>query len=111
MKDITQEAIGFDTYYDDSSNPVKEVDRDKIPEFRDFIIKDVYCLGAAAAVLVTGLPNHPVHNVLIENADITAKRGIHLVCAEDITFKNVIVHTPEKAPLSERSVKNIVFKH
>ena len=110
MKDITQEAIGFDTYYDDSSNPLKSVDRDKIPEFRDFIIKDIYCLGASAAVLVTGLPTHPVHNIVIENAEITAKRGIHLVCAEDITFKNVLVHTPEKSPLSERSVKNILFK-
>lgn len=110
MKDITQEAIGFDTYYDDSSNPLKAVDRDKIPEFRDFIIKDIYCLGASAAVLVTGLPTHPVHNIVIENAEITAKRGIHLVCAEDITFKNVLVHTPEKLPLSERTVKNILFK-
>jgi len=110
MKDITQEAIGFDTYYDDSSNPVKNVDKDKIPEFRDFIIKDIYCLGAGAAALVTGLPSHPIHNVLIENAEITAKRGIHLVCAEDITFKNMTVHTAEKTPLSERSVKNIIFK-
>jgi DNA sulfur modification protein DndE len=111
MKDITEEAIGFDTYYDDASNSLKSVDKDKIPEFTDFTIKDIYCLGASAAVMITGLPDHPVHNIVIENAQITSRRGIHIECAENITFKNVKIHTPEKNPLTEKSVKNINFVH
>jgi hypothetical protein len=61
--------------------------------------------------MITGLPDHPVHNIVIENAQITSRRGIHIECAENITFKNVKIHTPEKNPLTEKSVKNINFVH
>jgi hypothetical protein len=58
---------------------------------------------------MTGMPDHPIHNIVIENATITAKRGIHLKSVVSITFKNIIVHTPENPPLTEAAVKDVIF--
>ena len=110
MKDITTDAIGFDTYYEkDSTSAVKLDPLYRVPEFKDFFIKDICCLNAGTAIAMTGMPDHPIHNIVIENATITAKRGIHLKSVVSITFKNIIVHTPENPPLTEAAVKDVIF--
>jgi polygalacturonase len=61
MRDIVNEAVLFDTYYEnvpagavrDGSGPKPT---DKVPEFRDFHISQVYCSGAKTAIAITGLP-------------------------------------------------------
>ena len=134
MKDIVNEAILFDTHYEnhpisvrhrtthdatwfathtednpaDVPGPPVET-ATKVPEFRDFLISEIYCEGAATAVSITGLPHHPIHHITIQNSIITAQRGFHATDAEDILLKNVQIHTPESPPITLKDTSNIQF--
>ena len=113
MQDIVNDAILFDTHYDNtpvSASTLKApLSRDpgKTPEFRDFLIRDVYCLGAGTAISITGLPQHPIHQGRMENIAITARRGIHVTQAADIVLKNVVVTTPETPAMTSKATSNI----
>jgi DNA sulfur modification protein DndE len=112
MKDILNEAILFTTFYDNTptSNAAVKVplsrDPAKTPEFKDFHISDIYCLGARSAISITGLPQRPVHGITIERAVITAKRGLSVTDAKDITLHQVKINASE-APLTEKNTSNI----
>jgi polygalacturonase len=131
MRDIANEAILFDTHYanhpisvrhrttqdaswfathteDNAPSPPVEV-ATKIPEFRDFLISDIYCVGAKTAISMTGLPQHPIHGITIRNAIITADKGFHATQATDILLKNVQIHTPESPAVSLQDTANIQF--
>jgi hypothetical protein len=84
-------------------------DPGKTPEFRDVLIRDVYCLGASSAIDITGLPGHPIHQVRFENVAITAKRGFHAAEASDIVLQNVKITTPESPPVTQKNTSNIQF--
>ena len=115
MRDIVNDAILFDTHYDNtpvSAAAVKAVlprDQAKTPEFHGFVISDVSCLGAGTAISITGLPQHPIHQVRIENVTIAAKRGFHAAQAADITLKNVKIVTPESPPATQKDTSNVQF--
>jgi polygalacturonase len=115
MKDIVREAILFDTFYDNTPVSAATVqvalDRDpaKTPEFRDFYIRDVYCSGAGSAVAITGLSQQPVHQITIEHAVITAKKGFRATDAADITLKQVRINTPETPAVVQKNTRNIRF--
>lgn len=114
MKDIIEEAVLFDTYYEDV--PAGKVakgtlrisgNNDKIPEFTDFYIKNITCKGAAAAMFFRGLPEMPVHDIHFENVTIEAKEGVSGECIKDIEFKNVKLITVEKPAIATGLLKNI----
>jgi len=113
MRDIAGGAIDFNTFYDNTpvSNAKAAVplprDASKTPEFRDIRISDVYCLGAGAAISLTGLRQQPLHAITIERAEITAKRGFSAVDARDITLKGVKIHNLEGPPVTEKNTLNI----
>jgi polygalacturonase len=113
MRDIAGGAIDFNTVYDNTpvSNARVTVpllrDAAKTPEFRDFRISDIYCLGAGAAISLTGLRQQPLHAITIERAEITAKRGFRAVDARDITLKGVKIHNSEGLPVTEKNTSNI----
>jgi polygalacturonase len=115
MKDIVNEAITFDTFYDNTpvsaatnKTPLSR-DPEKTPEFRDFFIRDIYCHGAGSAIAITGLPQQPVHQIAIERAIITAQRGFRATDAADITLKQVKINTPEMPAISQKNTRNIQF--
>jgi len=97
MKDIVDEAILFDTYYDGSGpgegTPSKDftgqaVD-EKTPIFQYFYIDSVYCDGAMQAIRVAGLPEMPVHDVTISDCYVRADKGFESSYATGFTLKNV----------------------
>ena len=93
MKDIVNEAISFDTYYEDlqvgrTLDTTGRI-RDKIPEFRDFHISNIVCNGAKSAIYINGLPEMPVHKIFFENMSITANAGANFNASADIELKNV----------------------
>jgi DNA sulfur modification protein DndE len=99
MKDIVNEAIAFDTFYEDvppgkNKEEVKTVLRDKTPVFRNFYISNVYCNGAATAIAITGLPEMPVSKIHFENVTISSKQGYSYKDATEIDFKKVKIITP-----------------
>ncbi|RYZ20497.1 MAG: DUF386 family protein [Chitinophagaceae bacterium] len=99
MTDIQKEAISFDTYYEDvvagkDAKDVKTTATDKVPDFRDFHISNVYCRGAKTAVSITGLPYAPVQKINFTNVVIAANKGYVAKDAKDIMFKNSKVILP-----------------
>ncbi len=113
MKDIANEAILFDTFYDNapvSAATVKAApnrDPAKTPEFRDFTIHDVYCAGAGSAIAMTGLPQQPLHQITIEHSIITARRGFRATDAADITLKQVKINAAESPAVVQKNTRNI----
>jgi polygalacturonase len=113
MKDIVNEAILFDTFYDNTpasaaaGKAAPDRDAAKTPEFRDFLIRDITCLGAGSAIAITGLPQQPVHQITIERATLTTRRGFRATNAADITLKQVKLNTPETPPVVEKDTRNI----
>jgi polygalacturonase len=113
MKDIVNQAIVFDTYYENTPVSAAAVrtprskDAAKVPEFTDFHISDVYCHGAGEAISLRGLPQQPVHRIMIENSVIEARKGVHATDAADITLSNVRIVTPETPILTEKHTSGI----
>lgn len=99
MSDIANEAISFDTYYEDvpagkEKDEVRTTLRDKTPVFEDFHISNVYCRGAKTAIAIQGLPEMPVHKIYFDNVTISSEEGYSNKNAKDISFKNVKIILP-----------------
>lgn len=111
MKDIVGEAILFDMYYAAVDPvPLKGEKRDapkvemlpvteETPVFRNFDIKDVVCDGASKAVFIRGLPELAISNINLQNLTISAKEGIDIQEAKNITLGNVKLIVASGEPL------------
>lgn len=111
MRDIVNEAILFDTYYEDvpagATKTASTALRDKTPDFRDFHISNVYCNGAKASISITGLPEMPVHKIYFDNITISSQKGFIATDAADLDLKKVKIFTPDDPVYNLTSVKNI----
>jgi polygalacturonase len=101
MKDIINEAINFDTYYEDvvagkNKDEVKTTLRDKTPVFKGFYLSNIVCNNAKTAISITGLPEMPVSKIHLENVTISSKEGYVNKDAKDINFKKVKIITPKE---------------
>jgi DNA sulfur modification protein DndE len=79
------------------------------PQFRNFWIKNIVCQGAATGILVRGLPEMPIKNIHIENANLTCTEGLVCVEAENIQLKNVGLFTQEKRVMQVQNSKMITL--
>jgi polygalacturonase len=90
MRNIVHEAISFDTWYEDvPAGTIKQTSQaipDKTPEFTAFHISNIVCEGAKAAIVITGLPQLPVHDIYFNNISITADKGITATDAATLHF-------------------------
>ena len=77
MKDIVEEAILFNTYYENLKGNVKpaKVD-DRTPIFKNIFIDSIYCNGARTAVFADGLPEMPIQDINITNSYFSSERGL-----------------------------------
>ena len=115
MREIVNEAILFDTGYENvpaSASKLKPAAEkaapsEKLPEFKEFLIRNIVCSGAQTAISITGLPGQHVHHLRIENSVISAKRGLHAAYADDITLKNVKLITPENPAVETSNTERI----
>jgi polygalacturonase len=94
MANIKDEAILFDTYYEDVpagklADTSKPTAQDKVPEFRDFHISNVVCTGAETAIYINALPNMYAHNIDFNNITISSNNGVVANYSRDIKFNNV----------------------
>jgi polygalacturonase len=98
MKNIVNEAVLFDTYYEDMPAGATHHDHpnDKIPEFRDFHISHLDCQGAATAIAITGLPQMPVSNIAFDSVTIHANKGLTATQARNIDLHDVQLDVAEK---------------
>ena len=111
MIDIPGEAILFDMYYM-SVDPVamagekRELPKvetlpvnEGTPQFRNFVVKNVVCNGAAKGIFIRGIPEMHVKDVRIENCMLQADKGIDCQEASGITFKNITILSKETNPV------------
>lgn len=115
MKDIVNEAISFNTYYEDmpagkikSKGPL--VVKGMTPHFTNFYFDSIYCNGAKTAIAITGLPEMPVDKIHFKNMIISSGKGFEATDAADIYLDNVKIISSEKPLFQFNSVKNIDIK-
>ena len=100
MKDIVSYGVIFNLYYagvaatdmaEGGEADLQPVD-ETTPEFRNFRFSDILCAGADQAIYINGLPELPVNHITFENSNFTARKGVEVQYAEDVTFENVTVN-------------------
>ncbi len=116
MKDIINEAILFDTYYENRppgfvEDPNKPVPTEKIPEFRDFHFNNIYCNGATTAIAITGLPQMPIHDIQFDSILITANNGVRATEVSGISLRNVKVIAAKGPVYAWNNASDISINH
>ncbi len=84
---------------------------EETPQFKDIYINNVTCQGAMRAFYFNGLPEMPVTNINICNAQVTADYGIEINESRDIKIQNVALYLPEGIdPLMTEHAENIAIE-
>ncbi|HXB92084.1 MAG TPA: glycosyl hydrolase family 28 protein, partial [Puia sp.] len=101
MHNIVNEAVLFDTYYEDAQagvtkDPNKAAPEDKVPEFRDFHISNILCNGARTAISITGLPRMPVSRIAFDSVEIHSGKGLIATQAKEIDLHDVKLITQQE---------------
>ena len=115
MRDIVNEAIVFNSFYDNtpvSAATKKQAltrDPSKTPEFKDFDLSDIVCLGAGTAISITGLKQMPIHDIQITRSRLTADKGLRARDAANITLRQVLIETSDPTPSVESDCNNMVL--
>jgi polygalacturonase len=117
MKDIVNEAILFDMYYfakspSDGPEALAKIETypvtEATPQFKDFYIDNIVCMGAAKGVFIRGLPEMNIANINMSNMVMQATSGIDCIEAKSIKFKNIQLVTKETTPLINVTNSNTV---
>ncbi len=119
MRSIQTDAILFDMYYGGGSPDVEAEKSDDIqrseavtertPRFQGFSIRNIECIGARSAVVIKGLGEMPIKNLLFENISIQSERGISISQADGIVMRDLFL-APKIGPvLSFNQTRNITI--
>lgn len=111
MSDIVNDAISFDTYYEDvpagKTRSISTSIKEKTPEFTDFYLKNIFCNGAKTALSITGLPEMPVYKIFFNKITISANNGMVITNASELELKDVKIISPADPLIVLKNVKNI----
>lgn len=114
MAEIRGDAINFNLYYEGNPPlsaaggletnvpPVTE----GTPQFKNIRIENVVCRGAQKAVVLEGLPEMPIRDIVLKNVSISSRQGVFVTDAEDVRFENVQVENQSGPQLSQLRVKS-----
>ncbi len=115
MQDIPGDAINFNLYYGGKSpldDTVAKAETnfpsasEETPAFRNIHMENIVVRGAKNAIVLQGLPEMPLKNITLKNADFSSEFGVTAVDAENITFDNVRVEHKTGEALKTFRVKN-----
>lgn len=119
MTNIPGEAIIFDMYYA-AKDPVPLTASDHYlplikeepitkatPQFRQFHLKNIVCKGAETAILIRGLPEMKVKDIVLENLYIESNQGIKCIEAENITIKNAEILCKDSTLAMAQNAQNL----
>jgi DNA sulfur modification protein DndE len=120
MRDILTDAILFDMYYS-GGTPIVEAKRDltirkgepvtdRTPQFKDFFVKNIVCNGADRAVVLNGLPEMSIKNMVLENVSIESKRGAFIADADGVQLNNCRFVPQSGASFNLIQSKNVTIK-
>lgn len=106
MRDIVTDAILFDMYYGGKSpgvaDTVKSVDNipvtDATPQFRNFYVQNVVCIGAERAMMVRGLPEMMIKNIYLEDLVMKTNKGVTITQGSNIVLNNLRLECKDAQP-------------
>jgi len=112
MKDIVNEAILFDTYYESSGidEQTRQPVNEKTPRFQKFIISNIICIGAGKAVSITGLPEMPIQDIELNNITISSEKGFTSIEAQDIRLNKVNILPMKGTVYALKNSKDFVMQ-
>ena len=105
MKDIANQAILFDMFY--NGNGDFDSTKARIPHFREFEIKNIECDGATDALFIRGLGDAPIENISLKNLSVTSDRAFTVEDASGITVAGVRLDFKSGPILTVKNSKNI----
>ena len=116
MVDIPSASLLIDAYRDGASaveSPAYDIDyvpaNDQTPHFRNINISGVVCNGAAKAVYFNGIPEMNIENIVIENVQMAARKGVDIRYASGVQLKNVHITQTDSLGYSLANCKNVVM--
>ncbi|MEJ6980413.1 glycoside hydrolase family 28 protein [Pedobacter sp. P351] len=80
------------------------------PFYRNISAKDFIIEKAKNLIRIDGIPESPLTNFTLENADITTTNLIRATDAKDITIKNAVIRSQDSL-ISLTDVRNLLFKN
>lgn len=113
MFNIINEAILFDTYYEDvvagkEKKDVQTTAKDKVPEFMNLTISNVSCKKAKVGIYMNGLEYMPVHDIQFKNVFLQTDKSMEINYAKNITGTNVVFEAKKSSHKIEHA-ENIIF--
>jgi DNA sulfur modification protein DndE len=108
MRSIKTDAILFDMYYSGGapeSEAAKDLTEreeravtDRTPRFSGFHVRNVFCDGADRAVVLNGLPEMPIRDMVLENVTVLSRRGATIADADGVRLENCRIE-PRTGPV------------
>ncbi len=121
MKDIPTKAISFNMYYGgqaptEAASPEEESKMsvavevsDETPVFRKIYLDNIVCTGAQDAVVLQGLPEMPISEIVLNNLKMTSLNGVSVFDADGIKFKNSEIISKSEPVYKIVQSRNILF--
>jgi hypothetical protein len=103
------DMLGSRTYVGDLANrlPPREVNR-LTPAYRKITARDIIVERSTQFVKATAIPESPLKDVLIENAEVTAKKLFVVADVDGFTVRNATIRTDD-AEMSLLDARNVTF--
>ncbi|MGD0339894.1 MAG: glycoside hydrolase family 28 protein [Bacteroidota bacterium] len=119
MLGIRTDAILFDMYYTGGSPEAEatknltlrkaEPVNDMTPQFRDFHVRNIVCNGADRAIVINGLPEMSINNIVLDNVSISSKRGAYIADADSVQLNNCRIVPQSGAVINVIQSRNITI--
>jgi hypothetical protein len=105
------DMLGSATYVGELARrlPALEVNH-LTPAYRNITARDIVVERASQLVKVTGIPESPLTNVLIENADVNAKKLIAAADVKGFTLRNATVRSDD-ASINLLDCRDVKFEN
>lgn len=116
MKDTPSASILVDVYRDGASaSESVPYDIDYVPTYestphlRNIQISGVISNGAARAVYFNGIPEMNIENIVLQNCEMTAEKGVDLRYVSGVVMKNVHITQTDSLGYVLANCKNVVM--
>ncbi|CAD5257032.1 MULTISPECIES: glycoside hydrolase family 28 protein [unclassified Imperialibacter] len=121
MYDIAAEPIRFNLFYGGQS-PILEDDQEapeiddtpvpvteETPSFKDIYMKNIRSVNSGVTGFFQGLPEMNLKNVNLDNVYLSGKKGVSVIDADGMSFKDVTVVVTEGNPFTIYNSHNLTF--
>jgi polygalacturonase len=120
MREIATDAILFDMYYSGGAPDVEarkdltirkaEPVTERTPQFKDFYVKNIVCNGADRALVINGLPELSIKNMILDHVSITSKRGAYIADADGVRLDECRIVPQSGSEFNVIQSRNVTVK-